>query len=165
MCAPAWQPFALIPHLFRPSQAQWAECASERLLQTFQPEASGDPGPLWAAMKRASGAQRPRSARPAFMPPFARLAGVILSAREARLVCEAGQALARADGPLAEIGAQVFGPAPAPIARVRGRHRVRLLVRAPRAAPLQAALRRWVAAAPPPGPVRLQLDIDPQSFL
>ena len=54
------------------------------------------------------------------------------SADEARPAVEMGQALARAPEPLVRSGAQGWGPAPAPIARLRGRHRVRLLVRADR---------------------------------
>ena len=80
-------------------------------------------------------------------------------------VFDAGNALARNDGALREIGAQVFGPAPAPIARVRGRHRVRLLVKAAKGAPLQGALSRWIAPLRLSGDLRLQVDIDPQSFL
>jgi primosomal protein N' (replication factor Y) (superfamily II helicase) len=49
---------------------------------------------------------------------------------------------------------------------VRGRHRFRLLVKAPRAFDLSAYLRRWVAAAPKrKGNIRLEVDVDPQSFL
>ena len=56
--------------------------------------------------------------------------------------------------------------APAPIARVRARYRVRMLVRAPRQAPLQPAIAAWLAAAPrAPTNLRLAVDIDPQSFL
>ncbi|MGB0439027.1 MAG: hypothetical protein ACPGFC_02835, partial [Paracoccaceae bacterium] len=55
--------------------------------------------------------------------------------------------------------------AAAPIARVRGRHRVRLLVKAPRGAALQAALAQWVAPLPIKGQMRLAIDIDPQSFM
>jgi len=80
-------------------------------------------------------------------------------------VFDLGTALARNTGPLTRIGAQVFGPAPAPIARIRGRHRVRLLVRAERTAPLQAALAAWAAQFPTRGDLRLAIDIDPQSFL
>jgi primosomal protein N' (replication factor Y) len=72
--------------------------------------------------------------------------------------------MARRDAPLRAIGAQVFGPAPAPIARIRGRHRVRLLVKADKSAPLQAALQKWVAQFRLPTNLRLQIDIDPQSF-
>ncbi|MGC1828209.1 MAG: primosomal protein N', partial [Pseudolabrys sp.] len=60
---------------------------------------------------------------------------------------------------------RVLGPAEAPIAVVRGRHRFRLLVKSPRAFDLSAYLRAWLAAAPKPrGNVRLEVDVDPQSF-
>ena len=72
--------------------------------------------------------------------------------------------LARADGPLRQVGAQVYGPAPAPIARVRGRHRVRMLVKADKGVALQAALRAWVKQVQIRGDIRLAIDIDPQSF-
>ena len=76
-----------------------------------------------------------------------------------------GADMARRDAPLRQIGAQVFGPAPAPIARIRGRHRVRLLVKAPRHAPIQPALAHWVAQVTLPRSTRLSVDVDPQSFL
>ena len=60
---------------------------------------------------------------------------------------------------------RVLGPAEAPIAVVRGRHRFRLLVKSPRGFDLSAYLREWLAAAPKPrGNVRLEVDVDPQSF-
>jgi primosomal protein N' (replication factor Y) len=72
--------------------------------------------------------------------------------------------MARNDAPLREIGAQVFGPAPAPIARIRGRHRVRLLVKAPKAAPIQDGIAKWIAPLRLKGDIRLTVDIDPQNF-
>jgi primosomal protein N' (replication factor Y) len=63
------------------------------------------------------------------------------------------------------IGAEVWGPALAPIARVRGRHRVRLLLKADRTAPFQEAIARWVAQFRFPSDLRLTIDIDPQSFM
>ena len=60
---------------------------------------------------------------------------------------------------------RVLGPAEAPIAVVRGRHRFRILVKAPRDFNLSAYLREWLADAPKPrGNVRLEVDVDPQSF-
>jgi primosomal protein N' (replication factor Y) len=60
----------------------------------------------------------------------------------------------------------VLGPAEAPIAMVRGRHRFRLLVKAPRSADLQGFLRTLLKAAPPErGSIRVAIDVDPQSFL
>jgi primosomal protein N' (replication factor Y) len=74
------------------------------------------------------------------------------------------RALARAAEPLRAAGAELWGPAPAPIARIRGRHRVRLLVRAPKGVALQPVLRTWAASVQVPSTVRVTIDIDPQSF-
>jgi primosomal protein N' (replication factor Y) len=133
------------------------------MLQTWQPDhpviraiLSGDEEAFWreeAAQRQAAG-----------VPPFGRLAGVILSSPDVQAVFDLGADLARRTGPLTAIGAQVFGPAPAPIARVRGRHRVRLLVKAPRGVALQAALAAWVAQVRLPANLRIAIDIDPQSF-
>lgn len=140
-----------------------AEAPGLALMQTYQPDhpviraiLSGDEESFWAA----EAAER----RTAGVPPFGRMAGIILSSSDMQDVFALGAELARRAAPLQAIGAQVFGPAPAPIARVRGRHRVRLLVKATRAAPLQAALRDWVAQFRPHGDTRIQIDIDPQSF-
>ena len=92
-------------------------------------------------------------------------AAIILSGPEVQPVFDFGAELARRDGPLRAIGAQLFGPAPAPIARVRGRHRVRLLVKADKAAPIQSAIAAWLAQLRLPPQLRLAVDIDPQSFL
>ena len=134
------------------------------LLQTFQPEhpviraiLAGDEEGFW----RAEAAER----QAAGVPPYGRMAGIILSGTDAAAVFDLGNVLARNDGALREIDAQVFGPAPAPIARIRGRHRVRLLVKAAKGAPLQAALTRWLAPVRLKGDLRLSVDIDPQSFL
>lgn len=134
------------------------------LLQTHQPEhpviraiLGGDEEAFWAA----EAAER----RAAGVPPFGRMAGIILSGPDVAQVFDLGAELARRDEPLRQVGAQVFGPAPAPIARVRGRHRVRLLVKADKGVALQPALTAWVAQIKVPGAVRLAIDIDPQSFL
>ena len=133
------------------------------LLQTYQPEhpviraiLSGDEEAFW----RAEAEER----RAVGMPPFGRLAGIVLSSTDVQEVFDFGTALARLDGPLRQIGAQVFGPAPAPVARVRGRHRVRLLVKAAKGVALQSALSAWVSQLKPPTNLRLTIDIDPQSF-
>jgi primosomal protein N' (replication factor Y) len=61
---------------------------------------------------------------------------------------------------------RILGPAEAPLAVVRGRHRFRLLVKSPRGFDLSAYLRRWLAAAPKrEGNLKLEVDVDPQSFL
>ena len=97
-------------------------------------------------------------------PPYGRMAGIILSGPDLGAVFDVGGELARRDAPLRAVGAEVFGPAPAPIARIRGRHRVRLLVKAPKGAALQPAIAQWVAQLRLPANLRLAIDIDPQSF-
>ncbi|CUH54168.1 primosomal protein N' [Shimia marina] len=140
-----------------------SERAGLALLQTFQPEhpviraiLSGDETGFW----RAEADER----RHAVVPPFGRMAGIILSGSDVSQVFDLGNALARNAGALKAIGADVYGPAPAPIARVRGRHRVRLLVKADKSAPLQAALAQWVGQFRLKGDLRLAVDIDPQNF-
>ena len=140
-----------------------AERPGEALMQTFQPEhpviraiLSGDEESFW----KAEAAER----QAAGVPPYGRMAGIILSGPDLAAVFDLGNAMARNDGPLRQIGAQLFGPAPAPIARVRGRHRVRLLVKAAKGVPLQEAIARWTAPLRLKGDLRLSVDIDPQSF-
>jgi primosomal protein N' (replication factor Y) len=140
-----------------------AEKPGEAWLQTHQPEhpviraiLGGDEEAFW----KAEAAER----KAAGVPPYGRMAGIILSSPDVAQVFEFGTELARRDGPLRRVGAQVFGPAPAPIARVRGRHRVRLLVKAEKGVPLQAALAEWVGQLKLPNNLRLAIDIDPQSF-
>jgi hypothetical protein len=62
-------------------------------------------------------------------------------------------------------GITVLGPAPAPLALLRGRHRHRLLLKAERGVAVQPVLREWLARAKLPPAVRVQVDIDPVSFL
>ncbi len=96
-------------------------------------------------------------------PPFGRLAALVLSGRDEQLVDRFAVALARA-APRAE-GVRVLGPAPAPFAVLRGRHRRRLLMKTSRSINLQSLLRHWLAGVKLPGTVRLQVDVDPYSFL
>ena len=68
-------------------------------------------------------------------------------------------------GPAFDEAIRVLGPAEAPIAMVRGRHRFRLLAKAPRAVDLSGYLRSWIAAGPKRrGNIKLDVDVDPQSF-
>src|SRR6056297_2048919 len=101
-----------------------SEARGTALLQTFQPEhpviraiLSGDEEGFWTA--------EADERRHAGVPPYGRMAGIILSSTDAQEVFDFATELARRDGPVRAVGAQVFGPAPAPIARIRGRHRVR----------------------------------------
>ena len=140
-----------------------AEKPGVALMQTYQPAhpvigaiLSGDEEEFW----KAEAAER----RAAGVPPYGRMAGIVLSSPNVQEAFDIGRLLASRREPLSRIGAQVFGPAAAPIARIRGRHRVRLLVKADKAAPLQEALAAWVEQIKMPNSLRLSIDIDPQTF-
>jgi primosomal protein N' (replication factor Y) len=97
-------------------------------------------------------------------PPFGRLASLVVSAPD-RLAAE-GYARRLAAAAPAEGAVRILGPAEAPLAIVRGRHRFRLLAKAARAFDLSAYLREWLSAAPRrTAGVKLEIDVDPQSFL
>jgi primosomal protein N' (replication factor Y) len=96
-------------------------------------------------------------------PPFGRLAALIVTANE-RHAAE-GYARALASAAPRDEAVRVLGPAEAPIAVVRGRHRFRLLAKSARNFDLSAYLREWLSGAPKrKGSVRLDVDVDPQSF-
>ena len=133
------------------------------ILQTHQPEhpviraiLGGDEETFWQT--------EAREREVAGVPPYGRLVGVVLSSNNEQEAFDVGQAMVQNCIPLTKIGAQVFGPAPAPIARIRGRHRVRILVKASKSAPIQTALTEWAAQFKLPNSLRLSIDIDPQSF-
>ena len=83
--------------------------------------------------------------------------------RDKTAVEKMGRALARAV-PRVE-GIEVLGPAPAPLAILRGRHRYRLLLKAPKDVHIQPVLKRWLCQVRTGGGVRIQIDIDPYSFM
>ena len=133
------------------------------LLQTFQPDhpvmraiVSGDS----EAFYEREIAEREKAG----LPPFGRLAGIIVSAAT-RAEAEAHARQLRRAAPAAS-DIHVLGPAEAPLALIGGRHRFRLLVQGERRSDLQAYLRAMLANGPKlRGSVRVQVDIDPQSFL
>lgn len=96
-------------------------------------------------------------------PPFGRFAAIIISSEDEREAIEAGRAVGAA-APQID-GMYVYGPAPAPLAMLRGRHRQRLLVHAQRSVEVQSIIRQWLGELQFPRSVRIGVDIDPYSFL
>jgi len=97
-------------------------------------------------------------------PPFGRLASFVISGSDKHDTEGFARKLAGAAPRDDEV--RVLGPAEAPLALVRGRYRFRLLVKAPRTFDLSGYLRDWLAAAPKAkGKLKLEVDVDPQSFL
>jgi primosomal protein N' (replication factor Y) len=139
-----------------------AEAPGQVLLQTFTPEhpvmqalVAGD---LDAFMAREA-AQR----RPGHWPPYGRLAALIVSADHAAVADGLARELGRA-APSGD-GVTVLGPAPAPLSILRGRHRRRLLLKTRREIAVQPILRAWLARVKVPRGARVDVDVDPVSFL
>ncbi len=102
--------------------------------------------------------------RAAGLPPFGRLAAVIVSGPDKAFAEGYSRALARAAPH--EQAVTLLGPAEAALSMVRGRYRFRLLAMAPRQFDLQSYLRHWLGNGPKPTKgLRVQVDIDPQHFM
>lgn len=141
-----------------------ADRPGRALLQTTQP----DHPVLRAILEGDAIAFRQRLAderRLAGMPPYSRLVAVIVQGEREEAVWEVARALAQASGGVVSAGGDVFGPAPAPFAMLRGKHRVRLLVRLNRRRDHAALMTRWREAVKAPRDVRIIFDVDPYSFL
>ena len=96
-------------------------------------------------------------------PPYGRLAALIVSGNDSDVVAQTARDLAR-HAPMSE-RARVLGPAPAPLALLRGRHRWRLLLKVDRSISVQDVLRSWLPRVQVPNSIRVHVDIDPHSFL
>jgi primosomal protein N' (replication factor Y) len=103
------------------------------------------------------------SRREAGAPPFGRFAGIIVSSEDKAAAHETATLIGRT-APRLE-GMETYGPAPAPLAMLRGRHRFRLLVHARRALDVQDVIREWLGALDWSSKVRVTVDIDPYSFV
>ena len=133
------------------------------LLQSYQPDhpviqaiASGDHEGFYE--------REIESRRLASLPPFGRLASIIVSGTDRREAENHAKALRLACPKTEDV--RVLGPAEAPIHLVRSRYRFRLLIHAQRSFNLQDWMRGWFAGAPKPrGSIRVQIDVDPQSFV
>jgi primosomal protein N' (replication factor Y) len=132
------------------------------LLQTFMPE-----HPVMTALACGTRDEfletEKRERERARMPPYGRLAAVIVSGPQQSEVDASARALGRVR-PVGD-GIEVLGPAPAAMSLLRGRHRRRFLVKAERGFDIQGAIRGWLALVRPGKGVRVQVDIDPMSFL
>ena len=140
-----------------------AKDGSRALIQTHQPAhpiidaiVRGDREAFYAAeiaMREEAG-----------LPPYGRLAALVVSAEAQADAFAYARAIMRAAPAGTDV--RLLGPAEAPLALVRGRHRVRLLARSARAFDMSGWLRAWLSSVEAPrGNVRLEIDVDPQSFL
>ncbi|MBC2668656.1 primosomal protein N' [Novosphingobium piscinae] len=138
------------------------EKPGEVLIQTRHPEApviaalaAGDRDSFYAAEAEAR--------REAGAPPFGRWAAIIVSSEDEAEAREAARAIGGTRPDLPDV--LVLGPAPAPMALLRGRYRYRLLLNARRSAEVQRVIRDWLGQLRFPPGVRVAVDIDPYSFV
>ena len=138
------------------------EKPGEVLIQTRHPEAAvidalakGDRDAFYAAETEAR--------RDAGAPPFGRWAAIIVSSEDEAEARDAARAIGGKAPNLPDV--LILGPAPAPMALLRGRYRYRLLINARRSAEVQKILREWLGLFDFPQGVRVNVDIDPYSFV
>ncbi|MEO6153827.1 MAG: primosomal protein N' [Croceibacterium sp.] len=134
----------------------------EVLIQTRHPEA-----PVIAALaagdRDAFYAAETEGRRHAGAPPFGRWAAIIVSSEDEAEAREAAKRIGATRPTLDDV--MILGPAPAPMALLRGRYRYRLLLNARRSAEVQQVIRHWLGALSFPSGVRVSIDIDPYSFV
>ncbi len=152
--------YQLLTHVA--GRAGRADLPGRAFLQTFMPE-----HPLMQALVKGDAvgflAAESASRRAAGMPPFGRLAALIVSGPDEAAVAAAARALGQRAPH--DSGVSVLGPAPAPLSLLRGRFRHRLLLKCTREVDMQAVLRAWLKTVPIPRDLRLAVDVDPYSFL
>ena len=140
-----------------------AGIAGSGLIQTYMPEhpvmqalVSGDRNRFLAR----EGEARQKGG----LPPYGRLAAIIISSRQASLAARYASQLARQAPPSSKL--RVLGPAEAPLFMVRGRSRFRLLVKAEKTVDIQSFIKKWLErSARPKGDLKLVVDIDPYNFM
>lgn len=141
-----------------------AEKPGRAMLQTTMPDhpvlraiLDGD-----AARFRARLSEERQHAR---MPPYTRLIAVIVQGEDEDKVWQVARDLAATGGALNNAGIDIFGPAPAPYAMLRGKHRVRMLLRMGRGVDHARVVPLWGKGVAVPSGVRVIFDVDPYSFL
>lgn len=132
------------------------------LLQTFQPE-----HPLMQAIinqdRDAFVSLELEDRQTHGMPPFGRLASLTLSSPQSDLVAQVARHLGQTFPRHWPI--DLYGPVPAPLSYVRGRHRWRLLLKTDKSIPIQRYIQEWLGAHKIPSAVQMNIDIDPYSFV
>ncbi|MBL1241002.1 MAG: primosomal protein N', partial [OCS116 cluster bacterium] len=131
------------------------------LLQTYMPQS-----PVMRAMiaqdREAFYKAEAYGRELANLPPFGRLASIIVSSKEQKSAFAFARAMIDAAPKIT--GMVILGPAPAPMGYVRGRHRVRVLARAPKGFKMQDWLKSGMLSLKPTGDLKVQTDTDPYSF-
>jgi primosomal protein N' (replication factor Y) len=133
------------------------------LLQTYSPEhpvimaiVEGNDDAFWDLEASAR--------RQAEVPPYGKLVALVLSGPNEKQLFDIGHKMVRIWTKSYAFETQIFGPALAPVAKIRNKFRVRLLIKCRKNKNIQSVLREWIASASAPRSIRLTVDVDPQNF-
>lgn len=97
------------------------------------------------------------------MPPFGKLAAVVVSGANRELTEKVAIYLGNV-APNDDF-ISTLGPAPAPVYMLRGKFRYRLLLKTAKTVKIQEIVRKWLRKVEAPKNVRINVDIDPYSFM
>jgi primosomal protein N' (replication factor Y) len=138
-----------------------AKHAGHVLFQTYQPDhpvlqalVAGDKDLFLERESEAREAQN--------LPPYGKLASIILSGSDRSKVLSFSKALLKKAPHYDNV--TILGPVPAPLSYLRGNYRYRFLIKANIDVNIQKTLNEWLAQMPLGRGVRVQVDIDPYSF-
>lgn len=98
----------------------------------------------------------------ASMPPFGRLAAIIISSSHKQDAENTAITLGKTA--FNGNGVMTLGPAPAPLFMLRGKYRYRLLLKTAKNIKIQDVIRRWMQRTPLNSTAHIEIDIDPYSF-
>ena len=137
--------------------------AGRALIQTYSPDhpvilalTEGNDEVFWSLEAEAR--------RKAQAPPFGRMVALVLSGSSEKLLFDLGNRLVRAWLNLYQGDAKIFGPALAPVGKIRKKYRVRLLIKCSKDNNIQSKIQKWLFRVTVPRSIKILIDVDPQNF-
>ncbi len=133
------------------------------LIQTYSPG-----HPVILAVSKGSDddfwALEAKTRKKALVPPYGKMIGIILTGPSKKVLFDLGQRLVRVWMNSHQLDARIFGPALAPIGKIRERYRVRILIKGEKNKNIQSKIEKWLSSVFTPRSVKVLVDVDPQSF-
>ena len=109
--------------------------------------------------------QELKNRKRANVPPYSQFIAMILEGNELKSLLVCGQKIYNAFSKLSKFEIQVFGPAIAPISKIRGKIRVRMLIQCPKNTITKKFFQDTLDGIKVPKSQNIIVDVDPQNFL